>query len=277
MPDVASLNILNHFDFWSAVPLDGSASYAAIAKHTALPEEVVRRVLEHSTTLQIFTRASTPGHVQHTSRSAALAKQSGLRALVSTVLNDAGPPMSVMPEALSRYSLNKTTLTTDMKETAFALFHSGATRGGYTTSWELLEQDGEGEQKGWRQRNFVEFMRYIKDIFQLEKVILESYDWKAAGKATVVDVSLDEPTRLYQQTPEGRVANENIHFCRLVAQEAMTVSCWHRISQSSPSLYRICPKQARLLTRTLRPSSRIGCRLWHTTSSSHSLFRQTSI
>uniref|UniRef100_A0A8H7K7R1 O-methyltransferase C-terminal domain-containing protein n=1 Tax=Bionectria ochroleuca TaxID=29856 RepID=A0A8H7K7R1_BIOOC len=96
--------------------------------------------------------------------------------------------MSVMPEALSRYSLNKTTLTTDMKETAFALFHSGATQGGYTTSWELLEQDGEGEKKGWRQRNFVEFMRYIKEIFQLEKVILESYDWKAAGKATVVDI-----------------------------------------------------------------------------------------
>lgn len=100
-----------------------------------------------------------------------------------------------MNQALRKYSLGKPELTTDMKETAFALFHGGTGRkeeiaeGKYTTSWELIENDGEGEKKGWRQRNFVEFMAYIKDIFQLESVILESYDWKAAGKAKVVDVS----------------------------------------------------------------------------------------
>lgn len=189
MPDVAALDILNHFDFWSAVPLDGSASYADIAKHVALPQEVVRRVLEHAVTLRLFAKASEPGHVKHTSRSAAVAKQPGLKALVSTVLNDAGPPLAVMPQALERYSRNKTTLTTNMGETSFALLQSGALARGYKNSWELLEQDGEGERKGWRQRNFVTFMAYLKEIFQLEKVILESFDWKTAGKATVVDVS----------------------------------------------------------------------------------------
>lgn len=198
MPDQAALSILNHFDFWSAVPLDGSASYDDIATHTKLPREVVRRVLEHATTLHLFVKAEKPSHVEHTSRSAALAKSSGLRALVSTVLDDAGPPLTVMNETLRRYGVGKTDLTTDMNETALALFHSGGIFGGkYTTSWDFIENDGEGAQKGWRQRNFVEFMRYIKEIFRLESVILESYDWKSAGKAKVVDVSA--PTYHYMR------------------------------------------------------------------------------
>jgi hypothetical protein len=190
MPDTAALNILNHFDFWSAVPLEGSASYDEIAKHTNLPKEVVQRVLEHGTTLHLFTKAG-PERVKHTCRSAALVKSSGLRALVSTVLDDAGPPMTVINEALERYSAGKPELTRDMNETSFALFHKGGTFGNYKTSWDLLENDGEGENKGWRQRNFVEFMRYIKEIFRLEDVIKGAYDWKAAGKASVVDVSND--------------------------------------------------------------------------------------
>lgn len=193
MPDVAALNILNHFDFWSAVPLEGSASYADIAKRTSLPEEVVQRVLEHATTLRIFAEAEpgkpSSGVVRHTSRSAALARSSGLRGLVSTLLDDAGPPMTVAHEALRRHSRGKDALTRDMGETAFALFYGGGAFGKYANSWDLLENDGEGEEKGWRQKNFVEFMRYIKEIFNFETVVSEALDWKAAGKATVVDVS----------------------------------------------------------------------------------------
>ncbi|OJD10523.1 hypothetical protein AJ78_08490 [Emergomyces pasteurianus Ep9510] len=191
MPDAAALNTLNYFDFWSAVPVAGSASYAEIAKHTSLPEDVVYRILQHAMTLRIFSETE-PGKpsslVQHTSRSAALARSSGLRALVSTILDDAGAPMMVMNEALARYSRGKPALTQDMNESSFALYHSSGIYGKYSNSWEFLENDGEGEKKGWRAANFVTFMRYVKEIFQLEEVVLQSHDWKAAGKATVVDV-----------------------------------------------------------------------------------------
>ncbi|PGH07096.1 hypothetical protein AJ79_06374 [Helicocarpus griseus UAMH5409] len=191
MPDAAALNTLNYFDFWSAVPIDGSASYADIAKHTSLPEDVVRRILQHAITLRIFSETE-PGkpssRVQHTSRSGALARSSGLRALVSTILDDAGPPMMVMNEALQRYSRGKTELTQEMNESSFALFHSSGIYGKYNNSWELLENDGAGEKKGWRAKNFVEFMRYVKEIFHLEEIVLQSHDWKAAGDVTVVDV-----------------------------------------------------------------------------------------
>lgn len=188
MPDVATLHILNHFDFWAAVPLDGSASLAEIAKHVELPEDVVRRVLEHATTLRLFEEQAS-GKIAHTSRSAALAKSSGLRALVATFLEDAAAPMTVMPQALEKHSRGKKQLSGAMNETAFAMVHSGGMFGNYANSWELIENDGEGEKKGWRQKNFVEFMRYLKEIFHLEQVILGAYDWQAAGNASIVDVS----------------------------------------------------------------------------------------
>lgn len=192
MPDATCLNILNHFDFWSAVPLDGSASYTEIAAHTSLPLDVVYRVLQHAMTQRIFVE-TTPGKlsslVKHTSRSAALQKSSGLKALLSTLLDDAGAPLMVLNEALERYSRGKPELSQDMHETAFALYHQEETFGKFTNSWEFIENDGVGERKGWRQRNFVQFMNYIKEIFQLEKTMLNVYDWKAAGASTVVDVS----------------------------------------------------------------------------------------
>ncbi|KAI5863132.1 sterigmatocystin 8-O-methyltransferase [Durotheca rogersii] len=191
IPDAAALNVLNYFDFWSAVPLEGSASYAEIAQRVSLPEDVAKRVLQHAVTLRIFSETE-PGkassRIQHNSRSAALARSSGLKALVSTILDDAGAPTMVLNEALNRYSRGKPALTQDMNETSFALFHSGGQFGKHGNSWDLLENDGAGDKQGWRQRNFVEFMRYIKEIFHLEGVVLDAHDWKSAGKATVVDV-----------------------------------------------------------------------------------------
>ncbi|OAX79556.1 hypothetical protein ACJ72_06121 [Emergomyces africanus] len=191
IPDAAALNTLNYFDFWSAVPLAGSASYAEIAKHTSLPEDVAHRLLQHAMTLRIFSETE-PGKpsslVQHTSRSAALARSSGLKALVSTVLDDAGAPVMVLNEALARYSRGKPALTQEMNESSFALFHRSGIYGKYSNSWEFLENDGEGEKKGWRAANFAVFMRYVKEIFHLEEVLVKCHDWKTEGKATVVDV-----------------------------------------------------------------------------------------
>lgn len=173
MPDAAALNVLNYFDFWSAVPLDGTASYAEIAQRVSLPEDVVKRVLQHAVTLRIFEETE-PGksssRIRHNSRSAALARSAGLKALVSTILDDAGAPMMVMNEALNRYSRGKPTLTQNTNETSFALFHSGGQFGGYKNSWEMIENDGEGENKGFRQRNFVTFMNYVREIFNLEGI-----------------------------------------------------------------------------------------------------------
>ncbi|KAI1271923.1 sterigmatocystin 8-O-methyltransferase [Xylaria sp. FL0933] len=188
IPDAACLNVLNHFNFWAAVPLEGSASYSEIAERVSLPVDVATRFIQHATTLRLFEEVSS-SRVKHTSRSAALARQPGLQALVSSVLDITGAPMMAMPSALERFARGKSELTQDLSETAFALFHSTGPFGKkHTNSWEYLENDGEGDKRGWRQAKFVEFMKYIREIFHLEGVVLDAYDWQGAGKATVVDV-----------------------------------------------------------------------------------------
>ncbi|KAF9700108.1 hypothetical protein EKO04_002059 [Ascochyta lentis] len=189
VPDVATLNVLNQFDFWSAVPLNGTATYEQVAKHINLPVEIVQRTIDHAITMRYFARPEpTSTSVQHTSRSAALAKDPGLKAFVQTVLDETSPPMMLLPEALRRSAVGKSEVSRDQKETAFRLCHSGGIWGDYDNTWQFLENDGEGEQKGWRQRNFIKFMEYIKDLFKTESIVLDAIDWKAAGDATVVDV-----------------------------------------------------------------------------------------
>jgi hypothetical protein len=198
IPDASCLNILNQFDFWNAVPVTGEASFDDVAKHVQLPVEVVSRVLDHAITMRFFAKASpTVTSVKHTSRSAALAKDSGLVALVQMVLDETGPPMLMLPEALRRYTQGKSEITKNMKETAFRLCHSGGVWGDFENSWDFIENDGvaEGEvghetrSKGWRQRNFVKFMAYIKDLFNTEDIVFNAVDWAGAGNVTVVDVS----------------------------------------------------------------------------------------
>jgi hypothetical protein len=196
MPDAACLNVLNYFNFWDAVPLGGTASYADIAKHTNLPEEVVRRFVQHATTLRVFEETD-PGksssHIKHSFRSAPLARSKGLRALLTTTLDLSGGPLMALHYALERYSLGKPALPKNINETSFALLFSGGQYGKFTNTWEMLENDGEGEKKGWRQREFTVFMDYLKEIFGLEGVVLNAYDWNALGKAKVVDVSPPAP------------------------------------------------------------------------------------
>jgi hypothetical protein len=167
---------------------DGSTSYAEIAEHVKLPLEVVTRILQHATTLRFFAEAE-PGklatRIAHTSRSAALANSEGLRGLVQAMLGDAGAPVVVLNEALDRYSKGKDQLTKKQEESAFALLHSGGLYQGHKHYFEYQESGD-----GWRSKSYTKFMKYLKEIFQLENLVVDLKDWAAEGKASIVDVSL---------------------------------------------------------------------------------------
>lgn len=232
IPDTSCLNILNQFDFWNAVPVDGQASYEEIATHTKLPVEVVNRVIDHAITMRFFAKPSSPANsVKHTSRSAALAKDSGLSALVQMVLDETGPPMFLLPEALRRFSQGKPEITKNMKETAFKLCHSGGAWGNYENSWDFIENDGEGENKGWRQRNFVKFMAYIKDLFGTEGIVLDAIDWKGAGDVTVVDVSQTSPFLV--EVVLTNISSEAQQATTMPSSQpnSLTSKLWSKISQ----------------------------------------------
>ncbi|KAH8161426.1 hypothetical protein CIB48_g6828 [Xylaria polymorpha] len=249
IPDAACLNVLNHFNFWSAVPLDGSASYSEIAERVSLPKDVVTRITQHGITLRIFEEVDgDSSKVRHTSRSAALARQAGLQALVSSVLDITGPPMMAMTGALEKYAKGKTELTQDMNETAFALFHSTGPFGKkHTNSWEYLENDGEGDRRGWRQAKFVEFMRYIKEIFQLDGVVLDAYDWKAAGTATVVDVGGSaghDAVLLARKYPDLKLIVQDMPMVKPVFEADCPADVRDRVSFVEHDIYQPQPTQA---------------------------------
>lgn len=230
MPDVAALNIMNHFAFWTAVPITGTATLAEIAKHSSLPSSVVQRLVEHGTTIRLFEfvhEESEDLRVRHTSRSAALAQSSGLRALVSTILDDAATPMTVMTQALEKHAVGKDELEEKIEETAFSMLHTGGMFGDHKNSWEYIEQDGLGDRKGWRQRNFTQFMGYLKDLFRYEDIIEASFEWASAGDIKVVDVSVDDTTLLFHALTSERS----------VALPATMLSSWQRRIQTllSPS------------------------------------------
>lgn len=251
IPDAACLNVLNHFDFWSAVPLEGSASYEEIARHVSLPRDVVARLVQHALTLRLFEEVEdndAATRVRHTSRSAALARQSGLQALVSSVLDVTGGPMMALTSALEKYSKGKKELTQDMTETAFSLFHSTGPFGKkHTNSWEYLENDGEGERRGWRQQKFVDFMRYIKEIFQLEGIVLSAYDWASAGKATVVDVGGSaghDAILLARKYPDLKLIVQDMPMVRPVFEADLPGDVRDRVSFVEHDIYQPQPTQA---------------------------------
>jgi hypothetical protein len=157
-----------------------------------LPQDVVERILKHATSLRIFSETE-PGkrttRIQHSFRSAPLARSKGLQGLVATTLDVSGAPMMAMPQALEKYSAGKSELTGDINETAFALLHQDEAYGKFANTWDMLEHDGSGAKKGWRQRQFTDFMEYIKEIFSLENVVSDSFDWASIGDATVVDIA----------------------------------------------------------------------------------------
>ncbi|KAI1183184.1 sterigmatocystin 8-O-methyltransferase [Nemania serpens] len=249
IPDAACLNILNHFDFWSAVPLEGSASYYEISERVSLPKDVVTRVLQHGITLRLFDEVEDDSsRIRHTSRSAALARQPGLQALVSSVLDVTGAPMMTMTSALEMYSKGKSELTQDLSETAFALFHSTGPFGKkHANSWDYLENDGEGDRRGWRQQKFVEFMKYIKDIFHLEGIVLDAYDWAAAGTATVVDVGGSaghDAILLARKYPNLKLIVQDLPMVKAVFEAECPGDVRDRVSFVEHDLYQPQPTQA---------------------------------
>ncbi|KAK5633250.1 hypothetical protein RRF57_008964 [Xylaria bambusicola] len=281
VPDAACLNVLNHFNFWAAVPVEGSASYSEIAERVSLPIDVATRMIQHATTLRLFEEVSA-SQVKHTSRSAALARQPGLQALVSSVLDITGAPMMAMTSALEKYSKGKSELAQDLSETAFALFHSTGPFGKkYTNSWEYLENDGEGERRGWRQAKFVEFMQYLNEIFCIESIVVDAYDWQGAGKSTVVDVGGSaghDSILLARRFPDLRMIVQDMPMVKPVFEADLPGDVRDRVSFVAHDMYQpqntqadiymlklilhdYSEKESAKILRTLTPALRPGNRV----------------
>lgn len=171
--DGAVIRIIYHFGIPQAVPLDGGASYAGIASKTGLPERLLRSTLRQSATNKIFAE-SKPDHVVHTARSAVLVRNPLLMDLLGHISDEAYPASAKFVEALERYGQSGLP-----NQSPFSIAHN--------TSGSAFDYYNENKEAQTRFAHAMEgFSSY--DGFDTRHII-NGYDWKAAGEATVVDVS----------------------------------------------------------------------------------------
>jgi 6-hydroxytryprostatin B O-methyltransferase len=177
-----TLNVINHYDIWNAVPQTGDISFAEIGQKVGLSESRVRRLLRHAMTYYIFYEPRT-GYVAHTATSMVPIKNPLMKPWVAHNTDESARASVRVAEALDKWgdsSLPGQTgfnIAYDLPETE--------------NCFTFIENHGEGESKGWMQRRLGEAMQAIaSDNTFSAKHLTNSFDWASLGKCTVVDVSM---------------------------------------------------------------------------------------
>lgn len=185
------MHALQHFDFFTAVPLGGSATFGEISAKTKLPESLVRRIIKYAVSMRIFAREpGSPDTIVHTSLSATLSKNPLLRTWIRHNMVEARPATTHIVESIEKYTLGKDKESEDVLESGFAL--ANVDRLDKPESfWDYLNRAEEGKPKGYRAQKFAEAMQCAAatSAVKSEESLRLGYDWGSLGEVTVVDVS----------------------------------------------------------------------------------------
>jgi hypothetical protein len=182
--DVMVLGILNEFNFWDAVPLDGSATYSETASKTNLPESMARRILRHAMTQHIFDETEPgSGRVKHTVNSAFAVRHPLVRSWLGHNLEEVGACCPRLPEVL--HTVGETPESAECP--LMQMLDPTAPK--HRNFFDFAAVDGEGEKKGWRMARFGGAMAHISSSGGADfEPLMAAFDWDALGEATVVDV-----------------------------------------------------------------------------------------
>ncbi|KAI4127458.1 MAG: hypothetical protein LQ338_003181 [Usnochroma carphineum] len=178
--DLAALQVITEFRIPQLIPLHSEISFTDIAAKLGLPEYRVHRILRHAMTFRIF-REPRPGYVAHTGPSAAFVQNPLLNDWVSFNLDEVWPADTKLAEALRRFGDSE-----EPGDSAIGLAYSFPKD---KTYWDFVANDGEGENKGWRQKRFAQAMKFIAaGSPHAHRHLHAAFDWGGLGEATVVDI-----------------------------------------------------------------------------------------
>lgn len=178
--------MLNRLNFWDAVPIEGSSTYAEIAQNVKLPESAVRRILRHAFSLRVFAEHPLGSeHVVHTNFSSFPIRQPNVRSWIAHHAEEGGPSAVNLAPALTKWGEGSLPGQT---AAGYTLFPEDGTK----SFWDWLAVDGKQEGKeGYRQKRFGDAMAFAADSPGMGmKTGLAAFDWEGLGKATMVDVSV---------------------------------------------------------------------------------------
>jgi hypothetical protein len=141
-PGAGVLQYLHHFDIINVVPLEGSISYSDIASKIGITQDKTESIIKHAMTSRVFYEPE-PGKVAHTANSITPAKIPSLNAWIG-LGETSGPALPYLAEAFE-----KSGDSGEINETAFNLALGKSKEDTY---WSVMENDGEGDKKGWRMK-----------------------------------------------------------------------------------------------------------------------------
>ncbi|KAM7197507.1 O-methyltransferase [Naviculisporaceae sp. PSN 640] len=181
--DIMAVSVLQRFDFFSAVPLNGSASYAEIAKAVKLPEQIVRRFIRVAFASQIFA-IDPPDRVRHNAFSAEAVRKQTLHPFLEYSAAFAFPMLTRGADAIERYFAGRSEPNDDLHACPFSmtLEPDGSERG--VTLWEYYEKNPE------QAKLFAGTIQHLNSLGVMNSnAALDVFDWAGLGEdVTVVDV-----------------------------------------------------------------------------------------
>ncbi|KAF5008064.1 hypothetical protein FDECE_5647 [Fusarium decemcellulare] len=188
--DATIMDVLNQFNFWAAVPLGGSATYAEIATRVNLPENIVRRVLKYAISIRFFASApDSSDSVVHTSLSAFPARKPLFQSWIRHNFQEGRPGAMHLAESLRKFSSGKENSSEEPVESGFSLANIDRLEKP-EPYWDYLNRDVEGKPKGYRATEFAQTMQAAAtaSVIHIEDLLRLGYDWAKLGEATVVDI-----------------------------------------------------------------------------------------
>ncbi|XXH01794.1 General amino acid permease [Hypoxylon texense] len=117
--DALGLRVVYHYKLASAVPLDGTASYAEIATASGLKEDLCRRFIRLAMGSHIFTEDSETQRVRHTASSRLLATDQGFSDAVGLEIDDLGPASSKVIDVWEKHQQD----VAEPNHSAFSMFN----------------------------------------------------------------------------------------------------------------------------------------------------------
>ncbi|KAL6872762.1 O-methyltransferase domain-containing protein [Trichoderma novae-zelandiae] len=186
--EAVALDVMNSFNFWAAVPLGASASYADIAQATNLPEQIVRRILRFGMTMYLFREeAPGSGRVVHSAASAYMARSRHMQSFTSHLLEDVRPATTVVADALRKWFVGRSAPSEEREHAPFYLASFGGEVAACSIFDFLRTDEREGRPKGYRATRLAEGLNALSTGIATETYV-EAFDWESLGEATVVDV-----------------------------------------------------------------------------------------
>ena len=167
------MQAITRFRIASTFPIDEEVPFSQIAKGCGLEESLVRRILRHAMTKNIF-RECRKGIVSHTAVSRLLAEDQQLHDWAGINTDELWQSAAQTVNALVKYPGSQ-----EPNETGFALANNTE-----KSIYEIFRQDPD------RAKRFSNAMASFTSGtgYGLEHLI-HGFDWSSIGKGTVVDVS----------------------------------------------------------------------------------------